>query len=129
MSTRAVEPELGAQLQPLLLRQVAAPEQVRNRIPLDDPEEEEVETDDEEQRDESARDLAGDEADAHVVSLPAGRGMRLELYSRSPALRRRTSRRTMPPTPATIAATMPMIAPVDRPLLVSAVPATGVNRA
>ena len=55
---RLVEAELARQLGPLRVGQVAPAEQVRHRIRLDDPEQEEVEADDEEQGRERPEDLA-----------------------------------------------------------------------
>ncbi len=97
LALRLVEPELLRERGALALGQVAAAVEVRDRIALDDPEQEEVEADDEEQRDQGPEDLGAYEASAH---------------SRSSAVRRRLIR-TSPATSAMAAsATMAMIAPL-----------------
>ena len=53
----AVEPELLSQLVALGVGEVAAPEQIRHRVSLDDPEQEEVEDDDEGEGPERPQDL------------------------------------------------------------------------
>ena len=60
VALRAVEAELLRQLLALLLGEVPPAEEVRDRIRLDHPEQEEVEDDDEEQRRERAEDLGCD---------------------------------------------------------------------
>ncbi len=72
LELRAVQPELVTKLFALLDRQVAAAEQIRDRVLLDDAEEEEVEDDDESKRRERAEHLADDEAGAHARAVQAG---------------------------------------------------------
>ncbi len=105
-----VEPELALELEPLGLGQVAAAEEVPDRVRLDDPEEEEVEADDEDERRERGEDLPGDEPEAHVPATPVA-----IRYSRSSAVRRRRTRYTMSTAPASPAATRATIEAVDIP--------------
>src|SRR4029079_444355 len=96
----AVEPELPDQLVALGLGEVAAAEQVRDRIRGDDPEQEEVERDDEEEGRERPSQLPYDVPRAH---------------SRSSALATRDRAHRTPAAPTTPTAQSAMIRPLPPP--------------
>src|SRR6185503_5061072 len=95
-----VEAELLGQLGALGLGQVVAAVEARDRVRLNDPEQEEVEADDEEQGRQRPQHLAADEACAH---------------SRSYTVRRRRSRKNAAPPPSTTTAMIAMITPLLPP--------------